>query len=154
MPGTETISRHHGPFRHRGHRRDDREVRGLTVNSLTSVSLDPLLVLWCSQSKGRLAGAPAAPDGLRHQHPGSTQRDLSSYFAGQIKDGSVPAFSLNQWRAGRASRAASRRLVADERVDEGGDHWILLAVCRGIDVAAHDPLVWFGGKYRDLGALA
>lgn len=135
----------------------DGEVRGLTVNSLTSVSLDPLLVLWCLDKKTRLAEHLPHLTGYGISILASTQRDLSSYFAGQIKDGSVPAFSFEPMAGG--PRIAGRLAALGcrlERVDEGGDHWILLGRVEELyfDVAAHDPLVWFGGKYRDLGALA
>ena len=83
------------------------EIRAMTANSFTSLSLDPPLVLFCL-GKDTKAG--------RHIHsaPGFSvsilredQRDLSSYFAGGwAPDAIPPPFSLH--RVGR--RSAARRL--------------------------------------------
>ena len=87
----------------------------------------------------------------------SAQRDLSSYFAGQIKDGSVPAFAFEPMAGGpRIAGCVAALGCRLERVDEGGDHWILLGRVEELyfDADSPDPLVWFGGKYRGLSALA
>ncbi len=133
------------------------EVRGLTVNSLTSVSLDPLLVLWCLDKKTRLAEHLSDMTGYGISILASPQRDLSSYFAGQIKDGSVPVFAFEPMAGGpRIAGCVAALGCRLERVDEGGDHWILLGRVEELYLseAAHDPLVWFGGRYRGLSALA
>lgn len=133
------------------------EVRGLTVNSLTSVSLDPLLVLWCLDKKTRLAEHLSHMTGYGVSILSSAQRDLSSYFAGQIKDGSVPAFAFEPMAGGpRIAGCVAALGCRLERVDEGGDHWILLGRVEELyfDADSPDPLVWFGGKYRGLSALA
>ncbi len=133
------------------------EVRGLTVNSLTSVSLDPLLVLWCLDKKTRLAEHLPQLVGYGVSILSAAQRDLSSYFAGQIKDGSVPAFSFEPMAGGpRIAGCVAALGCRLERVDEGGDHWILLGRVEELyfNDASTDPLVWFGGKYRGLSPLA
>ena len=84
------------------------EIRAMTANSFTSLSLDPPLVLFCL-GKDDKAG--------RHIHVGARlfrsascsedQRDLSSYFAGGwTPDASPPPFSFID--VGR--RSAARRL--------------------------------------------
>src|SRR5262245_62091681 len=78
----------------------DGEIRAMTANSFTSLSLDPPLVLFCL-GKDTKAGL------LIHDSPGfavsilsSDQRDLSSYFAGMWKESSAPSFTFVNWDGG------------------------------------------------------
>ncbi len=133
------------------------EVRGLTVNSLTSVSLDPLLVLWCLEKRTKMAESLPHLTGYGVSILSATQRDLSTYFAGQAKDRTVPPFSFEPMTGGpRIAGCIAALGCRLERVDEGGDHWIMLGRVEELYLSdgVRDPLIWFGGNYRGLGALA
>ncbi len=131
------------------------EVRGLTVNSFTSVSLDPLLVLWCLDKRTRLAEHVYQLQGYGVSFLSAAQQELSGFFAGQFKDRPAPAFEYVSMQGGpRLAGCIAAIGCRLERVDEGGDHWILLGRVESMYLAdtERDPLIWYGGKYRGLSA--
>src|SRR5215813_13957730 len=122
---------------------------GLTVNSFTSVSLDPILVLVCLDN--RLSGLQAFLD-TRHfgvsilsEH----QEDVSRMFA--KKDSERPA---NIYFDGRLGLPLMRNALAvmeceTVKIFEGGDHQIFLGEVKSAEMLQNDhPLLYFRGKYR------
>ncbi len=130
-------------------------TRAMTVNSLTSVSLDPLLLLVCVNRQARLAPllAPGAPFSVSLLREG--QQDLSAYFAGAWREPEPPPHRFLPWGDGVQLEGCLAALAAtvQARLD-GGDHWIVT----GRVTALHQgppparPLVFFGGRYRGLDA--
>lgn len=129
------------------------EVIAMTVNAVCSVSLDPMLVLFCPGKKTRFAQnlatiAAFTINILRHD-----QQALSTYFAGAWKEATPPPFRLVDGRhAPRLEGSLASIECAPERVEAAGDHWLVigrvLAVHTGIE--PHRPLVFFRGRYRSL----
>jgi flavin reductase (DIM6/NTAB) family NADH-FMN oxidoreductase RutF len=131
----------------------DGEVRAMTANSFTSLSLDPPLVLFCL-GKDTKAGV------LIHDSPGfavsilsQTQRDLSSYFAGLWREDVPPPFTFVNWDGGpRLEGCVAAMGCRIHAIHEGGDHWIVVGqvIATYRDEAAGEPLVFFGGRYVGL----
>jgi flavin reductase (DIM6/NTAB) family NADH-FMN oxidoreductase RutF len=131
----------------------DGEIRAMTANSFTSLSLDPPLVLFCL-GKETKAGL------LIHNAPGfavsilsQDQQDLSSYFAGIWKGDAAPPFTFTAWDGGpRLDGCVAALGCRIHAIHEGGDHWIVVGhvVATYRDEAAGEPLVFFGGKYVGL----
>jgi flavin reductase (DIM6/NTAB) family NADH-FMN oxidoreductase RutF len=131
----------------------DGEIRAMTANSFTSLSLDPPLVLFCL-GKDTKAGL------MIHSSPGfavsilsQTQRDLSSYFAGLWRDPEPPSFSFVSWDGGpRLEGCVAAKGCRIHAIHEGGDHWIVVGqvISTYRDEAAGEPLVFFGGRYVGL----
>jgi flavin reductase (DIM6/NTAB) family NADH-FMN oxidoreductase RutF len=127
---------------------------GITVNSFTSVSLDPPLVLWCIDRRSRryphFAGAP----GFTVSILASGHKAVSSRLAG-AGEHSLEGIDLIATEMGPPALAESLAIFecARESVQDAGDHAILLG--RVLRFARNDgagaPLVYFRGKY---GALA
>jgi flavin reductase (DIM6/NTAB) family NADH-FMN oxidoreductase RutF len=133
----------------------DGELRALTANSFTSLSLNPPLVLFCL-GKGTKAGQVI--DDMKTFSVnilGQDQRALSSYFAGASMS-EPPEFSF--------TRIGGAPLLDDcvaalgcqvHAVHEGGDHWIVVG--QVTDMRTSDepraPLVFFGGKYSALAGV-
>lgn len=133
---------------------DGDEVRAMTANAVTSLSLDPLLVICCIDK-----GANCLP---YFQLNGNfslnilyrDQEDLSNYFANLWPEDALPPdFEFVPW-AGTCRLAGTMGALAcklKEKV-EGGDHWIMIgevvALWRAED--ASDPLIYFRGQYRGL----
>lgn len=127
---------------------------GVTVNSFTSVSLDPPLILVSLARTSRSletfnAAAHFAVSLLRDD-----QRSISSAFASTTAD----RFSLVRHRAGRGGAPVIEpHLVAFEcevhSRHDGGDHVLLLGKVVAIDHTADvppRPLLYFRGQYREL----
>ena len=134
---------------------DPDEGHAMTANAITSVSLEPMLLLLCINKDARMAEALLDTEGfsinvLRHE-----QRHLSTYFAGGWEEEEPPAFEFVAWEGGPRLRYSAAAIgCALEEVVEGGDHWIAI----GRVIALHrgrqpiDPLIFYAGHYRQLAA--
>lgn len=132
---------------------EDGSVGGLTVNSFTSISLDPpLIMVALARSISSLAIFEEAPhfavsllrDDQRHVSAAFAKSDLAKWQAGHHRHGTIaPIIHPN--------------LVAFEcetyaRYD-GGDHRLLLGRVLRIETpadAAPRPLLYYRGQYREL----
>ncbi|HUQ94970.1 MAG TPA: flavin reductase family protein [Bryobacteraceae bacterium] len=122
---------------------------GLTINSFTSVSLEPPLVLICIDYR-----AAILQRFLRASHFGLSilkedQRETSNRFAGPVDD----RFDGVQWHAGPAGAplldgSLTTMECATRQVVDGGDHAIFLAQVMGVDVSSGAPLLFFESCYQ------
>ena len=125
---------------------------GLTVNSFTSVSLDPPLLLVCIAKPAASAAAliHAAHFAVNVLQTG--QQPASIRFSTRDED----RFGATPWSAGEAGAPIlkdSLGVFECERfaVYDGGDHHILVGeVVKASFDASLDPLLSFRGSYRRL----
>lgn len=124
---------------------------GLTVNSFTSVSLEPPLILVCIDlactALARFAaGAPMTVNVL-----GAEQREISVQFARSCGD----RFEGVAWRGGEAGAPILDGVlgVLETRITEvvpAGDHVIVLAEVLQAGYREGSPLIYFNSSYRVL----
>lgn len=125
---------------------------GLTVNSFTSVSADPPLILVCIDLRCSLLPFFEAAEHFAVNILAEEQRDLSSRFA------EVPEarFDGVLWRkgindapilAGVLSSFECRR----EQVLEAGDHKVLIGRVTALESGSGRPLLYFDSRYDQLG---
>lgn len=125
---------------------------GLTVNSFTSVSLDPPLLLVCVARHTRCAPALAAADNFAVNVLQTGQQPASIRFSTRNED----RFGTTAWGTGETGAPLlmdSLAVFECERhaLHEGGDHDILLGrVVRASFDPTMDPLLFFRGRYRRL----
>ncbi|MGE0238471.1 MAG: flavin reductase family protein [Parvibaculaceae bacterium] len=121
---------------------------GMTVNSLTSVSLDPLLLLFCVRKRGRSLGHLKRARRFSVNILASGQEDVSRHFAGAVIEG-LPV----DWRALEdcpilqgCTASFACRLSA---LHPAGDHTIVLGRVLDMDGAgeAPAPLIYYAGRY-------
>jgi flavin reductase (DIM6/NTAB) family NADH-FMN oxidoreductase RutF len=124
---------------------------GLTVNSFSSVSLNPPLVLIC------LGHAVAAIDAFRETRwfglsiLRQDQRDLSERFARRVDD----RFEGLEWRRGAtgvpllADALATMECEIRHRVT-AGDHDVFIGEMVRVNAQDGAPLIYFAGEYRRL----
>ncbi len=127
------------------------EAVAMTVNAVSSVSLDPMLVLFCPGKASRFAGNMDALQGFSVNILRQEQQALSTYFAGGWKETSPPPFRLvPALHAPRLEGSLASLDCTLHQVIDAGDHWIVLGrVCdvhQGIP--PRQPLLFFGGRYR------
>jgi flavin reductase (DIM6/NTAB) family NADH-FMN oxidoreductase RutF len=132
------------------------EVRAMTANSFTSLSLDPPLVLFCLGKETKAGHHIRSVSGFSVSILGHDQRELSSYFAGSWKSDEPPAFTFTEWEGGpRLDGCIAALGCRIHAIHEGGDHWIVVghvvATYRADD--GGPPLVFFSGKYASLGDI-
>lgn len=125
---------------------------GLTVNSFTSVSLDPPLLLVCVAKEAGSAPALTSAAHFAVNVLQTGQQPASIRFATRAED----RFGATPWAAGEDGAPIleeSLGVFECERyaVHDGGDHHILIGqVVKASFDAALDPLLYFRGKYRRL----
>lgn len=130
------------------------QLLGNTVNSFTSVSLDPPLILWCMGRQAMSLNAYLSTDHFAVNILSGAQEHLSSQFAkaGVDKWTDVPH---EFWASGCPilKGAVAVFECKTRHTYMGGDHVIFVGEVLN---AAHDvhaaPLVFHRGKYRELAA--
>jgi flavin reductase (DIM6/NTAB) family NADH-FMN oxidoreductase RutF len=136
----------------------DGELRGMTANAITSLSLDPTRLIVCPSKKSRFAqlmeeGVPFTVSIL-----GDHQEEISNHFAkthdkglGEDQEESYP---LTGWDdTGLAPRLADSIAALACRVHQkhdGGDHWIVVGEVIDLNDQEGElwPLLFFRGRYH------
>lgn len=131
-------------------------VVGMTANAITSVSLDPLLLLVCVDHRARIhahlvVGRAFSVNVLRDD-----QEVLSRYYAGGWRDRPAPEHRFEAWAgAPRLVGALAAVRCTVTRTLDGGDHTIVLGRVDDVyeDGAHANALLFFGGRYRRLAPI-
>lgn len=126
---------------------------GITVNSFTSVSLNPPLVLWCIDRKSDRFDAFARAKAFTISVLGTAHEAVSARLARQGAH-NLDGIDLLPTRLGPPALGDALAFFECEKeaLHAGGDHVILLGrVVRFTRRDAGAPLVFFRGRY---GALA
>ena len=130
------------------------EIRAITANSFTSLSLEPPLVLFCLGKETKAGQAIHTAAGFSISILTQEQQPLSTYFAGSWREPVPPPFSFVNWDgAPRLEGCVAALGCAMHGIHEGGDHWIVVGRVIALYVAGGevDPLVFYGGRYMSIG---
>lgn len=132
------------------------EPVGMTVNSFTSVSLDPPLVLWCLKKDSQRYNVFAEAESFTINVLGTEHENVSSRLArqGEHSLGEVALLKTELGPPALADAHAVFECICDSRHD-GGDHLILIG--RVVRFARRDdgaPLVYYRGQYGALAEIA
>lgn len=136
---------------------DGRVQRGMTANAVTSVSLNPVLLLVCVAKSARSHEALALAGVFGVSVLADDQREISDYFARSSVESETP---MGGWPYRTASTGAPLLEGAlawfDCRVTDwlpGGDHSIVVGEVVDLAIERPDaqPLLFHAGAYRRLG---
>ncbi|MDI3327513.1 MAG: flavin reductase family protein [Alicyclobacillaceae bacterium] len=124
------------------------ERYGITVNSFTSVSLDPPLLLVSidrrAKACSKLEGTPFAVNILA-----ADQQELALHFAGRPQEGLVV-----EWEEGEVAPRLGGVLAWIEcrpwRAYDGGDHVLYLGEIEDFHYREGQPLIFYTGKFTSL----
>jgi 3-hydroxy-9,10-secoandrosta-1,3,5(10)-triene-9,17-dione monooxygenase reductase component len=129
-------------------RQQDGSPCGLTANAVTSVSLDPPLILVCVDKKAE-SYPHFAPAGVFAVNVlGEDQRAVSSRFA--VSGGDKFAGLPFHWGRAGAPVLDHRLAYLECRIVhtyDGGDHTIYVGRVEAADAGAGQPLLYFRGAY-------
>ena len=129
----------------------------MTANALSSVSLDPVLLLVCVARSARSHEALESARSFAVNVLATEQRPLSDYFARSSADAEQP---MGGWgyRAATTGAPVLEDVIAwfDCRVTDwfaGGDHSIVVGevVDMALERPDAEPLLFHAGAYRHLG---
>jgi flavin reductase (DIM6/NTAB) family NADH-FMN oxidoreductase RutF len=124
---------------------------GLTVNSFTSVSLDPPLVLWCLVRHSPNLTAFQEASHFAVNILAAVQHGLSQKFASPVPD----KFEGVPMEEGKAkvpllTGVAAQLVCRNAGQFDGGDHVIFLGHVEEYHRAEEKPLVFHSGRYRSV----
>lgn len=127
------------------------EIQAMTASAVSSLSLEPPLVLFCPARASRFSKHLEAAPNFSINFLREDQQALSSYFAGAWRETKAPPYRFVDFGGvPRLEGALSSLACSKERVVDGGDHLIaigrVVAVHQG--VLPYRPLLFFGGAYR------
>ena len=141
------------------------EVHAMTANAVSSLSLDPMLLLFCPAKKSRLAQLLAPGVAFSVNLLRAEQQAISTFFAGGQRSTAqadakavapapppfrfVPLGAAPRLEGSLATLGCTVRNLID-----GGDHWIVIGSVQNLKtgVAPHEPLLFYRGKYGQFGA--
>lgn len=121
---------------------------GLTVNSFTSVSLQPALVMWCLEAHSSIKWAFDEAQSYAVSILAAEQQHLSNHFAtpGQHEMSSSDVETFETGAPLLKGRLAGFDCKIVER-HGSGDHLILIGEVQHFDSRAGAPLIYSGRKY-------
>ncbi|MBI3005160.1 MAG: flavin reductase family protein [Ignavibacteriales bacterium] len=131
----------------------NKEVHGMTANAFTSLSLNPMLVLFCVDKRAKMSEFMQLANGFSINFLRDDQQALSTYFAGGWKKPNAPPFRFVPWDGGpRLEGCASALGCRLHSVADGGDHSIIIGevIAFHLGIEPRDPLVFHSGMYRKL----
>jgi flavin reductase (DIM6/NTAB) family NADH-FMN oxidoreductase RutF len=131
------------------------QVHGMTANSFTSVSLDPLLILVCIDQKARLLAYVKAQRRFGVNILKDTQQEISEFFTKPQQDPAEEARLAvrYQWTP------TGIPLLQDALAHLGcnvvaqymsGDHTIFVGEVESLQMKDGEPLLYHRGNYRAL----
>jgi 4-hydroxyphenylacetate 3-hydroxylase, reductase component len=130
----------------------DAEPVGMTVNSFTSVSLDPPLVLWCLKKDSQRYRCFVEAPGYAISILGTEHEEVSARLARQGEH-KLDGLTLLRTELGPPALADALAIFecGAHAMHEGGDHMILVGrVLRFTRREAGAPLVFHRGRYGAL----
>lgn len=130
-----------------------KEIHGMTANAFTSLSLNPMLVLFCVDKRAKMAEFMQKARGFSINFLRDDQHALSTYFAGVWKEPKAPPFRFVAWEGGpRLEGCASALGCRLHKTFDGGDHFIIIGEVQALHLGIEPryPLVFHGGMYRKL----
>jgi flavin reductase (DIM6/NTAB) family NADH-FMN oxidoreductase RutF len=136
----------------------DGEVHGMTANAFASVSLDPLLILVCVDHSARTHAHLHARKRFGINVLGEDQRAISEYYARiecthELAEAEAGARFDRTVKGTPMLHGALAYLECKLRsAQDAGDHTIFIAEVEDVVVREGDPLLFFRGKYRSIGA--
>jgi flavin reductase (DIM6/NTAB) family NADH-FMN oxidoreductase RutF len=131
----------------------DGKPHGLTVNSFTSVSLHPPLVLVCIGHKAATHGPFSTAAHFAVNFLDESQQELSERFAS-----SHPRrFEGLRWQPGETGAPVLEDALGvleceTWRKMDAGDHTVFFGLVKSARAREGRPLIYFGGKYRQVRA--
>ncbi|MBZ0128479.1 MAG: flavin reductase family protein [Rhodobacteraceae bacterium] len=121
---------------------------GLTINSFTSVSLEPPLVLWSLVTRSPNLEVFRNASHFAINILASDQRAISDCFANPSED----RFAGIDWFRGLAGLPVIRNTIATfecrrTMIVEAGDHVVFFGAVEDCEQCDLEPLVFFAGQY-------
>ena len=135
--------------------REPGQVHGMTANSFTSVSLDPLLILVCIDQNARFLSYLKTQGRFGVNILKDSQRRISEHFAKPQLDLEEEArlgvhFQWTPTGIPLLEDALAHLACNVVAQHKSGDHTIFVAEVESLELKEGEPLLYHRGKYRNL----
>jgi flavin reductase (DIM6/NTAB) family NADH-FMN oxidoreductase RutF/DNA-binding MarR family transcriptional regulator len=127
---------------------DKGEVAGLTVNSFTSVSLQPPLILWCLASSSESLGVFKRASHFAVNILAAEQVNLSTHFATK-QDNKFKSIKFLSGQGGAPLLADCVTWLQCQTTAqyELGDHWVFVGHVLEVETTSREALLFHQGQY-------
>jgi flavin reductase (DIM6/NTAB) family NADH-FMN oxidoreductase RutF len=135
--------------------REQGQVFGMTANSFTSVSLDPMLILVCVDQRAKILPMLQKKKRFGISVLKQGQQAISKHFAQSEQNAEADERLSLRYRRMPSGipvledglLCLSCRVVA---AHTAGDHTVFIAEVEDAEIHEGEPLLFFRGRYRDL----
>lgn len=131
------------------HSQQPGQVVAMTASSVTSVSLNPLLLLFCIRSESRLLFHLHACGAFSINVLASHQDAISRYYGGQAAQGVQGTWEFSSGSVPSLTGANATFICQTRHLQTFGDHRVVVGEVT--DMASSEPpapaLIYAGGKY-------
>ncbi|MGE0740734.1 MAG: flavin reductase family protein [Hyphomonadaceae bacterium] len=136
--------------------RSDGRMSGITVNSLTSVSLRPRLLLWCLGDQSERYDVFAEANAWGVTVLGAADEAIARRFA-RAESESIEAHEAEVFAGAPVLRAGVAHIACRTHLrQKAGDHLIVIGEVQDLRAQDGDALTYFRGRYgrtaHDLGS--
>ena len=135
--------------------REPGQVFGMTANSFTSVSLNPMLILVCVDERAKILPLLHKKKRFGVSILKQNQQALSEYFAQgvQHREAEERLAIRYRWTPSNVPVLEGTSLqLGCTAVSEhaAGDHTIFVAKVEDAEISGGEPLLFYGGEYRHI----
>ncbi len=132
------------------------QVRCMTANAVSSLSLEPIQLLVCPSKKAAFSELLYKGGHFTVNILGIHQEEVSNYFAGAKtttieNEVHYDRYFSDAFRAPRLNDCIASFACQITAQHDGGDHWIVVGEVLEVYKNPHktpEPLLFFGGKYH------
>jgi flavin reductase (DIM6/NTAB) family NADH-FMN oxidoreductase RutF len=124
---------------------------GMTISSLSSLSLDPKLLVWCAAKSSLRTSSFSKAEHTVIQIFSDAQADTALAFAQQgLEPFEALDYTVNQHSIPVISNCCATFYCSSFAEYDGGDHIILTARVDHAETTNNSPLVYCGGDFQKL----
>lgn len=125
------------------------EAHGMTANAFMSVSLNPKLIVISIGEKAKMLDKIKESGKFAVNVLSEEQKEMSMYFAGQIKEQREINFA---WIGDIPVLPSSLAVIVCDVYDEhvAGDHTLFIGQVKHLTLNEGEPLLFSAGKYRSI----
>ena len=134
---------------------NDGQLSGITANSVTSVSLDPMLLLVCIAKKAASHNKLKNAGNFSINFLSNNQKDVSQFFASS-SNADTPMGDF-EYRLGNNESPILSDVIAWVECSiidwfPGGDHSIVVGEVSDMNIEndSYQPLIYYNGQYGEL----
>ncbi len=131
---------------------EDKKPYGVTVNSFTSVSLEPALALWCLGDQTFALNTFLNAEHFAVNILSSEQEDVSNNFAVAGEFDRFATIPHNQGTTGVPLITGCLANFECKRyqVERIGDHWVFICKIKSFSTNGEKPLIYYSSQYCQL----